>query len=228
MNGINKHSPIVAVMGENLRNAREKAGLFRQKLVDRLNLNKNAPPSQEMTLERLKQWEYGINPIAIDWIPALCDELSFDVGYLFGEYKEHYRVSSDIAKETGLDEAAISSIKYIREFHPEYINVLSVLLQDGNLEYLLYLIHKRFLQTIDKPVKPIVEFENGQPHLKNAQEYTNSIKRREIEIKLDGATLYAQKRNLLDSLIYSAFTNFIETTSDEYRNINGGANNAKH
>ena len=168
------------------------------------------------------------------------------VSYLIvGKLAKYYGVSSDyllglsdtpskdasiqsVNEITGLDEAAILSIKYIREHNPEYINVLSSLLHDGNIEYLLYLIHKRFIQAIEPPVKPIVKLINGQYHIMNAQKYTDSLKRREIKIQLDGETLLAQKEGLLDSLISSVFQNIIKTTSNEYRDSNGGANNAKH
>ena len=96
-------------IGKNLRSARERARLSRQDLVDALNESPKAP-AQDMKLERLRQWEYGNNQISIDWIPALCDVLSCDIGYLFGEYPEHYRSIADIVTATGLSEMAAHNI----------------------------------------------------------------------------------------------------------------------
>ena len=206
----------------------------------RTDFNKNGPQSVKKVSD-----ETGITR-------SLIDDLETDVGkqrgvsYLIvGKLADYYGVSADyllglsdtpskdasiqsVNRITGLDEAAILSIKYIREHNPEYINVLSSLLHDGNIEYLLYLIHKRFIQAIEPPVKPIVKLINGQYHIMNAQKYMDSLKRREIKIQFDGATILAQKEGLLDSLISSVFQNIIKTTSNEYRDSNGGANNAKH
>lgn len=206
----------------------------------RTDFNKNGPQSVKKVSD-----ETGITR-------SLIDDLETDVGkhrgvsYLIvGKLADYYGVSADyllglsdtpskdasiqsVNRITGLDEAAILSIKYIREHNPEYINVLSSLLHDGNIEYLLYLIHKRFIQAIEPPVKPIVKLINGQYHIMNAQKYMDSLKRREIKIQFDGATILAQKEGLLDSLISSVFQNIIKTTSNEYQDSNGGANNAKH
>ena len=101
-------------MGERLRAARGKTK--RPALVRLLRESPKAPVESkaEMTAERLKQWEYGNNPISHEWIPAICEVLDCDVGYLFGEYKERHRISADIAAETGLTESAIQKIHNLR------------------------------------------------------------------------------------------------------------------
>ena len=55
-------------MGARLREARGK--MKRPMMVQLLKENKKAPVEScaEMTTERLKQWEYGNNPISHEWI----------------------------------------------------------------------------------------------------------------------------------------------------------------
>ena len=105
------YNTIRLTMGKRLRNAREEKGLKRPQLAESLNESKLAP-SNDMNQDRIKQWEYGNNAIAIDWIPALCEVLSFDVGYLFSEYPERQRLHADIAQETGLQEDTISKLLF--------------------------------------------------------------------------------------------------------------------
>lgn len=71
-----------------------------------------------MTAERLKQWEYGNNPISHEWIPAICEVLDCDIGYLFGEYDERKRELSDVSKTTGLSENAVRQL-YLLYHHPQ-------------------------------------------------------------------------------------------------------------
>ena len=103
-------NPVMAKIAERLHASREAAGLTQQALVDRLNASEKAPP-KVLKLDTFKKWEYGGNQINIEWIPALCDVLNCDVGYLFGEYPQFRRVNADICKETGLTENAVNSIR---------------------------------------------------------------------------------------------------------------------
>ena len=102
-------------MGERLRAARGKTK--RPALVQLLRENPKAPvvSKAEMTAERLKQWEYGNNPISHEWIPAICDVLDCDVGYLFGEYKEKKREISDVCRTTGLNDDAVYFMAALNE-----------------------------------------------------------------------------------------------------------------
>ena len=110
MKGINDTKIVQQKMGAQLKAARGK--IKRPALVQLLICNKKAPVESkaEMTAERLKQWEYGNNPISLEWIPAICDVLRCDVGYLFGDYPEKTREISDICSITGLSPAAAKAI----------------------------------------------------------------------------------------------------------------------
>ena len=86
-----------------------------QRLSDILSASKKAPVLRgrvdTISIDRLKMWENGTNPVELEWLPALCEVLECDVGYLFGEYGELTRQVSDICKETGLSEDAIKAMR---------------------------------------------------------------------------------------------------------------------
>lgn len=113
MKGINDTRIVQDKMGNQLRRAREGDRLKRPEFVQRLKESTKAPTESrtEMTVERLKQWEYGNNPIGHEWIPAICEVLNCDVGYLFGEYEERRRELSDVHKITGLSESSIKILE---------------------------------------------------------------------------------------------------------------------
>lgn len=114
MKGIYDTRIVQNKMGEQLRAARGKTK--RPALVQLLRESPKAPVESkaEMTAERLKQWEYGNNPISLEWIPAICDVLDCDVGYLFGEYEEKKREFSDICAVTGLSEKAVWNLSQLK------------------------------------------------------------------------------------------------------------------
>lgn len=117
-NGINDTSSVKKIIGRRIATAREEQGITRPKLVEMLNKFEDRPitngKSEEMAVERLKQWEYGNNPVALEWMPLLCRALSCDIGYLFGEYDERRRQTSDICKETGLNERSANYLQALQ------------------------------------------------------------------------------------------------------------------
>ena len=140
MKGINNTRFVQDTMGAQLRKARGK--MKRPMMVQLLKENKKAPVEScaEMTTERLKQWEYGNNPISHEWIPAICDVLDCDTGYLFGEYEEKKREVSDICSITGLSSAAAKTIigdKY-DGFWETRIEALNFLLVSANFDNALH------------------------------------------------------------------------------------------
>lgn len=121
-NGINNTKTVKLTMGARIREAREELKLSRAKLADKLNECEHRPIINDepntMTLERLKQWEYANNPVELEWIPAICEVLKCDAGYLFGEYKEKKRESSDACATTGLSEKSIIQLE--RMYHDSH------------------------------------------------------------------------------------------------------------
>lgn len=141
MKGIKDTRIVQDKMGKRLRAARGKRK--RPALVQLLKESPKAPVESkaEMTTERLKQWEYGNNPISHEWIPAICEVLNCDVGYLFGEYEEMRRELSDAHKTTGLSEESIKILEdaesasgYEGVANPNKIRIgiLDLLIKDSN------------------------------------------------------------------------------------------------
>lgn len=106
-------------IGERLQKARKEMGenFSRQTVVDLLNAHPKAPSFKARALLQegtYKKWETAENAIQLEWIPAICDVLDCDVGYLFGEYEEKKRESSDISAITGLSEKAIRNLSKLK------------------------------------------------------------------------------------------------------------------
>lgn len=161
-------------MGAQLRKAREDKGLKRPLFVQRLKGSLKAPVEShtEMTVERLKQWEYGNNPIGHEWIPAICEVLACDVGYLFGDYPEKTREISDICSITGLSAAAVNVIIGDKQdgYRNDKLEALNFLLTSSNFENALCDL-VRFKQAEEE----VVALEEGQKRaiakLKDISEY---------------------------------------------------------
>lgn len=195
--------------------------ISRQKLTDILNSREDRPVIGDekgtLSLETLRKWEYGENPINIEWLPAICDTLDCDIGFLFGEYEERSRINADISAETGLSELAIQKLKRLHADYPEYITIISALITNENFEYLLYLLKKRFQYTPKSDdIKPIIEKVGKGIHLKNARQYMEFQRQNEVSIELDEGRILAKKSNLLDSLIVSAISSMIPDMASEY------------
>lgn len=112
--GIHDTREMKKIIGYRLKAARGKE-ISRQKLVNILNSRDDRPvigdEKATLSLETLKKWEYGENPINIEWLPIICEVLSCDIGYLFGEYEEKQRETSDACKVTGLSESVIERFR---------------------------------------------------------------------------------------------------------------------
>ena len=139
--GTNDTYTVKKRMGERLKRAREELHYNLPRLADLLNEQEGIPVRKNQTdnvsVERLKKWESGENPIAIEWIPILCDVLQFDVGYLFGEYEQHYRVTADISEQTGLTEMAVRDLVFYKGSF--MVEKLSELLSDKSFWEMLNL-----------------------------------------------------------------------------------------
>lgn len=129
MKGINNSISVQKTIGSRIKLCREQRKLTRRNLCERLIQSEKAPreaaPIDIDKLEnRLKQWEYGNNPIGIEWIPAICGVLRCDVGYLFGDYAEYTRVSADIVKEAGLSKEAVEKLLKLPSYLKENLSGL--------------------------------------------------------------------------------------------------------
>ena len=131
--GINDTSIVRKTLGEQLKKAREDKGFSRQAFCDAINTCADRPirgnKVDELSIDRLKKWEYGENPVELEWLPILCNVLQIDIGYLFGQYQEHTRVISDISVATGLSPKAASAL---RIFKTSPVNIGFI---DGFIQY---------------------------------------------------------------------------------------------
>ena len=148
MNGIFNSDSVKKGLGTKIKEAR--GDMSRQSLADALNacgLRPHEPKRPDgLTVDRLKQWELGNNPVDLEWLPAICQVLDVDFGYLFGEYPEKTRVISDIVNVTGLTENAVDVLiqmnnkKHVRAFS----DLLSCIISDPDFEYFLGLLEGYF------------------------------------------------------------------------------------
>lgn len=116
MKGTDNSIRVQKTIGSRIRAARDFAKLSRTEFAELLLKNEEYPevtprkggneittPTEKL-VNRIKQWERGENPVGLEFIPAICDVLHCDVGYLFGNYDEHYHLVADISSATGLSE----------------------------------------------------------------------------------------------------------------------------
>lgn len=190
MKGINDTKIVQEKIGMQLRAAR--GDIKRPALVQLLIKNKKAPVESkaDMTVERLKQWEYGNNPISLEWIPAICDVLNCDVGYLFGDYPEKTREVSDICSITGLSSAAAKTIigeKY-DGFRDTRIEALNFLLVSANFENALHEI-VMFRDAEREAVELELAREKAISNLRDISEYHPNVYLDSIPIKWQNASL---------------------------------------
>lgn len=134
-NCINSTQTTKQMVGSRIKKARDEKDLSRIALAKEMCSSPKASKevsTSKYTLEelekrleaRIRQWESGANPVDIEWIPAICEVLSCDIGYLFGEYKEKTQANHDICKVTGLSESAINTLRKCDENVVKFISYL--------------------------------------------------------------------------------------------------------
>ena len=157
--GIDDTNTMKKIIGQRLTKVRKARGLTRQGAVDTLNENSHAPSfkcRKLLGIETYKKWEYGENPVDIEWIPSICEVYSCDVGYLFGNYEEFTKELAKIKADTGLEQETASvlrSIKYRSDMEGDSgsyglaassthaLRALNCLIQNENNFYLLSSIY---------------------------------------------------------------------------------------
>lgn len=145
--GFNDTKTIKTMVGKRIQEAREAVNMSRRKFSDLLNTLENRPVVnervEEMNPDRLKSWEYGVNPVPLEWFPVLCNALNCDIGYLFGEYPEKTRISADIVSEFGLTKKSVSVLRTVRKYSQTdwLIDAFNSLVSSENfIDLLLYIV----------------------------------------------------------------------------------------
>ena len=164
--GTNDTKTVKTIVGKRIKQARKLNNhkMTQQALADKLSCSEKAPilngKLNAVSLNRLKKWEDGTNPVELEWIPAICDVLECDVGYLFGEYEELTRQVTDICKETGLSEKAADSLIGLHKVGPgESFSALVSLLE--NEAAWKFLGHKEEEITGINPITAIGNYLSG-------------------------------------------------------------------
>jgi len=134
-NGIHDTNTVKKIVGGRLKAARENVGCSRQEAVDRIAASSLAPVFEKhptLGIDRYKKWEYGENPIEIEWLPAICEVYNCDVGYLFGEYQEYTKDRQRIRDKTKLSKNAVDWLLKNKVENPHLVNTLNELFEyDG-------------------------------------------------------------------------------------------------
>lgn len=201
-------------IGERIRQLRKAKGWSQEDFIEKIDT-----PLARNTLSAIENGDG--NRLTLHFLMQACKLFECDVGYLLGEYTDAktYDVQY-IHDQTGLTMDAICKLQRIKTEVAEYSDVLSAFIEDGNFEYFLYLLNKRFFySSSEKDVKPVVKKVNGEYHIVNAKEFHKSVDETEIQIDLDGGQILAKKKNLVDSLISSALTDRMQVMAEAYQKI---------
>ena len=87
-------------------------------LYDAVSKSKKAPcykdkgkeVTDDLKYETFRGWYYGNNPVDLKWIPAICDVLQCDIGFLFGERECKTKDVQGVVDYTGLSESAVEEL----------------------------------------------------------------------------------------------------------------------
>lgn len=195
---------------QGFKRARRKTGLSQEGFACKYHFS----------LPTVKKWEQGKAVPDFATLCALCDIFQCSMDYLVAENELPSHDLQFIHDEIGLTLESIRKLQKIRIENKEYSDALSAFIMDGNFEYFLYLLDKRFAySTPEMNVQPIIKNIDGKVHFTNAKEYHDSLQKREISISLDGSQIIAKKKNLIDTLISAALTDNMQNMANEYRKI---------
>ncbi len=118
----------------------KKTGEIIQKRRKQLHLSLEALAKTCFTTRQtVSKWEKGTGEMTFEQASILCNALGCDMGHLLGEYPELTRQASDICKQTGLSESAVTTLlewkssEDRRKFYPDY---LSRILDADEAEYM--------------------------------------------------------------------------------------------
>lgn len=109
----------ITIIGARIKEARKDMKLTQEQLAEKL----------EVARETIGSWERCITTPEFSTLLTMCRSDIFDceVGYLLGEHEEKTRVATDICKEIGLSEEAVSSLQELVTFantlHKKYFRI---------------------------------------------------------------------------------------------------------
>ena len=214
-------SPILA---QRLKDLRESRGLTLAALSETLTekygirISKESLTNYEVT-DSFHTKARKNEGMSVKYLRCLADFYGVSTDYLLGlsPVPSNNADIQAIGEKTGLTVAAIENIRHIKSEWPEYSPVLSILLENFNLEYYLCLLRSRFSYSArEYNVPPITKQEDGVWHIKNAHEFHDSINKSEVDILFDDIHLHAKKKTLLDSMITTTLLADIKEMAEKF------------
>lgn len=121
-------------IGKRIRKERKLAGFTQSEFAEKLYLSAESR-------QRITKWESGNVLPDLNYLLKMCDLFECELGYLLCEYDCKTRLTTDIQKEIGLSENAISILRTLNNaFYPsssEFTNTLDKIICSPNFEKLL-------------------------------------------------------------------------------------------
>lgn len=170
-------------------------------------------------VSQLSAYQSGKNEPNMSTLVKLSDYFNVPVGFLVGKSDTvTYDAKIGYAREfTGLSKAAIQELSRIKDDNPEYASVISVMLEDTEFQYFIYLLYNRFLYSAPEyHVAPVLKQEDGTWHMKNAREFHKSFDDRTTKIQFDNVVFIADKKNMLNSMITTSLIETMERMAKAY------------
>ena len=154
-----------AKIADNLKSERKKMGISQIELANRLS----ALLGNEVAQNTISSWEQGKTIPPVDRLLALSHIFRCDCGYLLGDYDERTHNALEICRETGLSEASIENLCFLKKWGvSDTARVIDFLLFDSRerytghnyrsvLDLLNFFLSYKDTQTVQKQV-----FSNGK------------------------------------------------------------------
>lgn len=156
----------------------------------------------EVSVDSVRNWEQGRVLPEQGTLFKISELLDCDLDYLTGRIEEKTHDLQFISETTGLSPKAV---KKLSEMPTDYQNVVSLLLEDLQSEYILSLIDKR-IKNDPKTLRP------GK-NVKHAD-----LIQDDLYLDIDDQRILTKKYNLLDSLIQTEVLHILPIVSEAYRN----------
>lgn len=173
----------------------------------------------DCTSQTISQYRTGTARPSLENLCKIADYYNVSTDYLLGRTgtPSTDENTQAVHKITGLSAGAIEHMERIKNASPELCAVLSVFLENFNLDYFLSLLRSRFQYAAPEyHVPPEMKMEDGAAHMKNARAYHESISKREVKVQFDGIALTADKANLLDSMITASLLADLKEMAEIY------------
>ena len=159
-----------------------------------------------VSYETVRNWEQGRTFPEFKMIVKICNFLGCDMDYLFGHIDLKTHNAQYIHDHTGLSERAIEKLNRLKKENraTAYCDLISLLIEDFNAEYLLSLIGKKITFLLRKREKT----DNG---------IVKDMIQRTMKLDVDGMRLSLYKDSLLDSVLQAEIVKLVPFLAEAYK-----------